>query len=94
MIRPNLFMDEPLTPIVAALADLSDTELAALIAATYGVPQIAPRLLAWIDDACDWELNQRESAREVSAADAEFLRVMSARGTRCERNACVTRNDA
>jgi len=48
-----------LTAIKAALAEISDTELAALIAATYGVPQTAPGLLAWIDGACDWELNRR-----------------------------------
>jgi hypothetical protein len=32
-----------------------------LIAATYGVPQTAPGLLAWIDSACDWELNRRRN---------------------------------
>lgn len=52
-------MDTDLTNIKAALADISDTELAALIAGTYGVPQTAPGLLAWIDGACDWELNRR-----------------------------------
>lgn len=26
---------------------------------TNEVPQIAPGLLAWIEDACDWELNRR-----------------------------------
>ena len=30
-----------------------------MIAATYGVPQTAPGLLAWIDSACEWELNRR-----------------------------------
>ena len=48
-------MDTDLTAVKAALADISDTELAALIAATYGVPQTAPGLLAWIEGACDWE---------------------------------------
>ncbi len=52
-------MDPDLTAIKAALAESSDTELAALIAATYGVPQTAPGLLAWIDSACEWELNRR-----------------------------------
>jgi hypothetical protein len=52
-------MDTDLTAVKAALADTSDTELAALIAATYGVPQTAPGLLAWIDGACDWEVNRR-----------------------------------
>ena len=41
------------TAVKAALADISDAELAALIAATYGVPQTAPGLLAWIDSACE-----------------------------------------
>jgi hypothetical protein len=52
-------MDTDLTTIKAALADISDTELATLIAATYGVPQTAPGLPAWIDSAAEWELNRR-----------------------------------
>ena len=52
-------MDTDLTAVKAALADISDTELAALIAATYGVPQTAPGLLAWIDGACDLEQHRR-----------------------------------
>lgn len=48
-----------LNAVVAALAELDDRELAALIGATYGVPQIAPGLLAWIEGACDWELSRR-----------------------------------
>jgi hypothetical protein len=32
-----------------------------LITATYGVPQTAPGLLAWIDGACDWEVNRRRA---------------------------------
>ena len=52
-------MDIDLTAVKGALTGLSDTEARALIAATYGVPQIAPGLLAWIDSACDWELNRR-----------------------------------
>jgi hypothetical protein len=35
-------MDTDLTAAKTALADISDAELAALIAATYGVPQTAP----------------------------------------------------
>ena len=42
-----------------ARAEIRDDELKPLIAATYGVSQTAPRLLAWIDGACDWELNRR-----------------------------------
>ena len=52
-------MDTDLDAIKAALADISDTELAALIAATNGVPRIAYGLLIWIEGACDWELNRR-----------------------------------
>ena len=52
-------MDADLSPVVAALADLADGELAALIEASNGVPQIAPGLLAWIEGACDWEQNLR-----------------------------------
>lgn len=52
-------MDTDLTAIKAALAGLSDTELRALIDAANGVPQTAPGLLAWVEAACDWELNRR-----------------------------------
>jgi len=52
-------MNNDLTAVKAALTELSDLELRVLIATTYGVPQIAPGLLAWIDSACDWELNRR-----------------------------------
>lgn len=52
-------MDADLTPVVAALANLSDAELHALMDTTYKVPQIAPGLLAWLEGACDWELNRR-----------------------------------
>jgi len=44
-------MDADLSPIVAALADLDDGELAALIDASDEVPQIAPGLLAWLEHA-------------------------------------------
>jgi hypothetical protein len=46
-------------PVAAALAELNDGELCALIDATNNVPQIVPGLLAWIEHACDWELNRR-----------------------------------
>lgn len=52
-------MDADLTLVVAALAELDDGELAALIHATNNVPQAAPGLLAWVESACDWELNRR-----------------------------------
>jgi hypothetical protein len=37
----------------------SDSTGGALNTANYGVPQTAPGLLAWIDSACEWELNRR-----------------------------------
>ena len=51
-----------LTTVKAALAVPTDAALAALITATYGVPQTAPGLLAWIDGACEWELNRRRDS--------------------------------
>jgi len=45
-------MDTDLTAVKAALADVTDTKLAAMIATTYRVPQTAPGLLVWIDSAC------------------------------------------
>jgi hypothetical protein len=53
-------MGAKLDHIVAALADLSDAELHALIAASNSVPQTAPGLLAWLEAACDWEFNRRQ----------------------------------
>lgn len=41
-VMQNGGMDTDLPAIRAALAEISDTELAALIAVTYGVPQTAP----------------------------------------------------
>ena len=52
-------MDTDLRAIKAALAQVIDTELRALIDATSGVIQTAPGLLAWMEAACDWELNRR-----------------------------------
>ena len=48
-----------LMPVAAALAELNDGELFALIDSTNNVSQIVPRLLAWIGHACDWELHRR-----------------------------------
>lgn len=55
-------MDADLAPVVAALADLDDGQLDALIAAANGVPQVAPGLLAWIEHLADWEANRRRGA--------------------------------
>ena len=56
----NNRMDRTLHSVAAALAEVDDAELHALIAATNRVPQTAPRLLAWIAGACDWELRRRD----------------------------------
>ena len=53
-------MSTDLNPIVAALADLDDGELDALIATVDDGPQIAPSLFARIEHLCDWEQNRRE----------------------------------
>ena len=47
-------MDTNLTAVKAALAELTDAELHALIAAANGVPPVAYGLLVWIEGACDW----------------------------------------
>jgi hypothetical protein len=56
---------DDLMPVAAALAELNGGELCGLIEATNmidatnNVPQIVRGLLAWIEHACDWELNRR-----------------------------------
>jgi len=45
-------MPTNLTAIKAALSDLADAELHALIAASNGAPPIAYGLLVWIEGAC------------------------------------------
>jgi hypothetical protein len=52
-------MDARLQPIVAALAEVRDDELSALIATANSRPQIAPGLLAWIEHAAKWEQDRR-----------------------------------
>ena len=52
-------METDLQAVSSALAELTDSELHALIDAIKNVPQIAPGLLAWIEAACQWELNRR-----------------------------------
>jgi hypothetical protein len=49
----NRPVNTDLSSVVAALEDLNDGELAALIDAANNAPQIAPGLLAWIEGACD-----------------------------------------
>src|SRR5438046_1470075 len=52
-------MNTDLNTVVVSLAELYDGELHALINATHNVPETAAGLLAWIEHACDWELNRR-----------------------------------
>jgi hypothetical protein len=54
-------MDADLRPVVAAVAEIGDAELLALIDATPKAPQIA-RLLAWTDPAWDRVLSRRRGA--------------------------------
>lgn len=56
-------MDVNLTPVASALAELSEPQLHAIIAAANGVPQVAPGLCAWLEATCDWELNGRVGLR-------------------------------
>jgi hypothetical protein len=53
-------MGADLQSVVAALANLTDSELNALIDAIKNVPQVAPGFLAWLDAAFDWELHRRQ----------------------------------
>ena len=97
------------TPVVAALANLSDAELHALMDTTYKVPQIAPGLLAWLEGACDRELNRRcgfdytlqppeaaidPSEDEVSINVAMAIRAAFAQDDRPEARAVLTFLDA
>ena len=102
-------MNADLSPVVAALAQLSDGELAALIDATIDVPQIAPGLLAWVEHVCDWELNRRSgldfplqppdaaidlSEDAVSIAAAVIIRAQFAQDDRAEARGVVVLFDA
>ena len=55
-------MSDDLRTIEAALAEISEPDLHELIAATKPEltrPVPAPSLMAWVETACDWELNNR-----------------------------------
>ena len=56
----NALVSPGLDSVVAAVADLEDHELGALIAMVDDGPQIAPGLFAWIEHVCDWEQNRRQ----------------------------------
>lgn len=52
-------MDDELEPVVAALAQLEETELRALVLAANELVLMAAGLLSWIEHLADWELNRR-----------------------------------
>ncbi len=52
-------MDADFSPLVAALSELTDTELRALTVVKCNVPQATPGLQAWIEHAADWETHRR-----------------------------------
>ena len=52
--------------IEEALAGLTDRELRALKITSNEVPQGAPGLMAWIEGACDWELNRRRGVNRYT----------------------------
>lgn len=51
--------DSDLSAVEAALTELDDSELCALIDSTNNVTRLVPELLIWIGHACDWELHRR-----------------------------------
>ena len=52
-------MDTELEPIAAALAQLEENELHALVVAANQLVLMAAGLLSWIEHLADWELNRR-----------------------------------
>ncbi len=73
-LDPRVGMEPYLTTVMATLAELHDTELAALINATYGVAQTAPGLLAPMRSALDWPQSSAMRCGRFwpSRAKAEF----------------------
>jgi hypothetical protein len=75
---------------VVALAQLTDSELNALMDATKNVPQIAPGFRAWLAAVLDWELSHRRGqahalqppafslAPEEAAANISSVRMVRA----------------
>ena len=53
-----------LIPHLPGCAERSDTDLHALIASTYGVPQSAPGLLAWIEGMAERPLTGSDLDRQ------------------------------
>ena len=59
-VRMHLTSDDSdLSAVEAALTELEESELCALIDSTNNAPPLVPELLTWIGHACDWELHRR-----------------------------------
>ena len=87
-------MDADLIAIKTALAEISDGELHALIAATYGVPQTAPGLLAWLELPAIGSLTGAQAlttrcSRPRPRSHPRKMRSASARQWRCVRRSVV-----
>jgi hypothetical protein len=52
-------MEAKLEPIAAALSELEENELQALVVAANELVLMAAGLLSWIEHLADWELNRR-----------------------------------
>jgi hypothetical protein len=52
-------MDAELEPLAAALAELDEPELRALVVAANELVLMAAGLLSWIEHLADWEINRR-----------------------------------
>jgi hypothetical protein len=52
-------MDAELEPVAAALSDLEENELRALVVAANELVLMAAGLLSWIEHIADWELQRR-----------------------------------
>jgi hypothetical protein len=64
MSAPSMFWgadaaDEYLRPVTAALAELEDMELRALVDAANELVLVAAGLLLWVEHIADWEINRR-----------------------------------
>ena len=60
MPRPGVArMDAELEPVAAALSNLEENELRALVVAANELVLMAAGLLSWIEHIADWELHRR-----------------------------------
>ena len=66
-------MTTDLSPFFAALAELDERTLVTLYAAANNSPHFAPGLLAWIEHACEWELNRRRGGLDFPLLPPESV---------------------